>query len=60
MPRTAETCDDQRSIDEAEQSREQDFDRTGDTCIDDGGDHGTDLPADGAEHEVRRDDGQQQ
>ena len=55
-----ETCDDQRGIHKAEDRGENDLQRSGDTSIHDGGDHRTDLPADGTEDEVRRHDSEGQ
>ena len=51
-----QTGDDQRCIHKAEDRGEDNFQRSGDSRVNDGGDNGTDLPADGAEDEVGRHD----
>ena len=55
-----ETRDDQRSIDETEQCCEKDLNGTGDSCVNNCRDRGTDLPADGAQNEVCRHYGKSQ
>ena len=55
-----QTGDDQRCIEEAEYSAEQQAQGTGDAGIDEVGDPGTDGPADGAQNKVSSHDSQQQ
>ena len=55
-----ETGDYQRCIDETEDCRKENLGRSCNSCIDNGGDDGTDLPADGAQDEVCRHDGERQ
>ena len=55
-----QTCDDQGSVNETEYCSKQYFDRACDTGVNNCGDRGTDLPADGTENEVRRHNGKRQ
>ena len=48
-----QTCDDQRSIQETEDCAEDDTCRACDSCVNNCGDSGADLPADRAEDEMR-------
>ena len=47
-----QTGDDQRRVNETEDGAEEDLGGTSDTGVNNCGDHGTDLPADGAQYEV--------
>jgi hypothetical protein len=50
--------DDERGVEEPEDGAEQHADRAGDAGVDDRGDAEAEPPADGTEHEVGGDDGQ--